>query len=305
MLYSKRGVYYMKIKQPVATKVFNIIGYVLITIITIFCLLPFIMVVSGSLTNEEYIIMHGYSLWPKDFSTQAYKTIFTYPKQILTAYGVTIMVTIIGTALGLFLISMGAYVLNRKDFKYRNGMPFYIYFTTLFGGGLIPWYILMTKYLHLKDTYLVLILPLLMTPFLIILMRNFFKSIPDSIVESAKIDGAGDFTIYAKLIMPLSKSALATIGLFLALAYWNDWFISSIYIDTPSKYTLQYLLYKILQDAEFLKSNAASNVTSSIQIPTETLKLATAVVATGPVILFYPFVQKYFVDGLIVGAVKG
>ena len=163
----------------------------------------------------------------------------------------------------------------------------------------------MTKYLHLKDTYLVLILPLLMTPFLIILMRNFFKSIPDSIVESAKIDGAGDFTIYAKLIMPLSKSALATIGLFLALAYWNDWFISSIYIDTPSKYTLQYLLYKILQDAEFLKSNAASNVTSSIQIPTETLKLATAVVATGPVILFYPFVQKYFVDGLIVGAVKG
>ena len=295
----------MKIKQPVATKVFNIIGYVLITIITIFCLLPFIMVVSGSLTNEEYIIMHGYSLWPKDFSTQAYKTIFTYPKQILTAYGVTIMVTIIGTALGLFLISMGAYVLNRKDFKYRNGMPFYIYFTTLFGGGLIPWYILMTKYLHLKDTYLVLILPLLMTPFLIILMRNFFKSIPDSIVESAKIDGAGDFTIYAKLIMPLSKSALATIGLFLALAYWNDWFISSIYIDTPSKYTLQYLLYKILQDAEFLKSNAASNVTSSIQIPTETLKLATAVVATGPVILFYPFVQKYFVDGLIVGAVKG
>jgi putative aldouronate transport system permease protein len=305
MLYSKRGVYYMKIKQPVATKVFNIIGYVLITIITIFCLLPFIMVVSGSLTNEEYIIMHGYSLWPKDFSTQAYKTIFTYPKQILTAYGVTIMVTIIGTALGLFLISMGAYVLNRKDFKYRNGMSFYIYFTTLFGGGLIPWYILMTKYLHLKDTYLVLILPLLMTPFLIILMRNFFKSIPDSIVESAKIDGAGDFTIYAKLIMPLSKSALATIGLFLALAYWNDWFISSIYIDTPSKYTLQYLLYKILQDAEFLKSNAASNVTSSIQIPTETLKLATAVVATGPVILFYPFVQKYFVDGLIVGAVKG
>ena len=301
MLYSKRGVYYMKIKQPVATKVFNIIGYVLITIITIFCLLPFIMVVSGSLTNEEYIIMHGYSLWPKDFSTQAYKTIFTYPKQILTAYGVTI----IGTALGLFLISMGAYVLNRKDFKYRNGMSFYIYFTTLFGGGLIPWYILMTKYLHLKDTYLVLILPLLMTPFLIILMRNFFKSIPDSIVESAKIDGAGDFTIYAKLIMPLSKSALATIGLFLALAYWNDWFISSIYIDTPSKYTLQYLLYKILQDAEFLKSNAASNVTSSIQIPTETLKLATAVVATGPVILFYPFVQKYFVDGLIVGAVKG
>ncbi len=295
----------MKIKQPVATKVFNIIGYVLITIITIFCLLPFIMVVSGSLTNEEYIIMHGYSLWPKDFSTQAYKTIFTYPKQILTAYGVTIMVTIIGTALGLFLISMGAYVLNRKDFKYRNGMSFYIYFTTLFGGGLIPWYILMTKYLHLKDTYLVLILPLLMTPFLIILMRNFFKSIPDSIVESAKIDGAGDFTIYAKLIMPLSKSALATIGLFLALAYWNDWFISSIYIDTPSKYTLQYLLYKILQDAEFLKSNAASNVTSSIQIPTETLKLATAVVATGPVILFYPFVQKYFVDGLIVGAVKG
>jgi putative aldouronate transport system permease protein len=200
---------------------------------------------------------------------------------------------------------MGGYVLQRKDFKYRNAISFYIYFTTLFGGGLIPWYILMTKYLGLKDTYRVLIIPGLMSPFLIILMKNFMKSIPEEIVESAKVDGAGDFKIYASLVMPLAKPALATIGLFLALAYWNDWFISSIFITSAKKFSLQYVLYQILQTSEFFRSGASANVDTNYNLPTESIKLATAVIATGPVILFYPFVQKYFVQGLTVGAVKG
>ena len=295
----------MKIKNAKSTKVFNSLGFVYVTLLGLFCLIPFIVVVSGSLTGQEYIIKHGYSLLPKDFSLEAYNAIFKFPKQIITAYKVTICVTIIGTTIGLILISMGGYVLQRKDFKYRNSVSFYIYFTTLFGGGLIPWYILMTKYLHMKDTYQVLVIPGLMSPFLIILMKSFMKSIPEEIIESAKVDGAGDFKIYASLVMPLAKPALATIGLFLALAYWNDWFTSSIYISSAKKFSLQYVLYNILQQSEFFRSSQSANVSTTYNLPTESLKLATAVVATGPVILFYPFVQKYFVQGLTVGAVKG
>lgn len=295
----------MKIKNTKSTKAFNVLGFIYITFIALFCLIPFIIVISGSFTSEEYIVKHGYSLLPQDFSVESYKAIFMFPKQIINAYGVTIFVTITGTIIGLTLISMGGYVLQRKDFKYRNAVSFYIYFTTLFGGGLIPWYILMTKYLGLKDTYRVLIIPGLMSPFLIILMKNFMKSIPEEIVESAKVDGAGDFKIYASLVMPLAKPALATIGLFLALAYWNDWFTSSIFITSAKKFSLQYVLYQILQTSEFFRSGASANVDTNYNIPTESLKLATAVIATGPVILFYPFVQKYFVQGLTVGAVKG
>jgi len=295
----------MKIKNAKSTKAFNLMGFIYITIMGLFCLIPFIVIVSGSLTSQDYIVKHGYSILPKEFSVEAYKAIFIFPKQIITAYGVTIGVTIIGTAIGLILISMGGYVLQRKDFKYRNSVSFYIYFTTLFGGGLIPWYILMTKYLHLKDTYQVLVIPGLMSPFLIILMKSFMKSIPEEIVESAKVDGAGDFKIYSSLIMPLAKPALATIGLFLALAYWNDWFTSSIFISSANKFSLQYVLYNILQTSEFFRSSSSANVATSYNLPTESLKLATAVVATGPVILFYPFVQKYFIQGLTIGAVKG
>lgn len=295
----------MKIKKNLSLKIFNMCGFIYITLVSLFCLIPFIIVISGSFTSQEYIIKHGYNLLPKDFSIEAYKAIFMYPKQIVTAYGVTIFVTVVGTIIGLFLISMGGYVLQRKDFKYRNNISFYIYFTTLFGGGLIPWYILITKYLNLKDTYAILIIPGLMSPFLIILMKNFMKSIPDEIIESAKVDGAGDFKIYASLVMPLAKPGLATIGLFLALAYWNDWFISSIFITSQQKFSLQYVLYQILQKSEFFRSSASANVPTNYNLPTETIKLATAVIATGPVILFYPFVQKYFVQGLTVGAVKG
>jgi putative aldouronate transport system permease protein len=295
----------MKIKSAASTKAFNIVGYIYITLLALYCAIPFVLVLSGSFSDESTIVKHGFKLIPEKFSVSAYKTIFMLPDRIFNAYKVTLMVTIIGTCAGLFMIAMAGYVLSRKDLKYRNQISFFIYFTTLFGGGLIPWYILITKYLGLKDSYLALILPSLMSPFLIILMRSFMKSIPEEIVESAKVDGAGDFTIFLKLILPLAKPALATIGLFLALDYWNNWFNSSIFITDQNKFSLQYLLYNILQSAEFLRSGAASNVSATMVIPSETLKLATAVIATGPVILFYPFVQKYFVQGLTLGAVKG
>ncbi|WP_042168462.1 carbohydrate ABC transporter permease [Paenibacillus gorillae] len=294
-----------RIKADSATITFNVIGYSMLTVLSLICLIPFWLIVSGSFTDELEIIAEGFKLFPNALSFEAYKSVFSNPEQIYRAYGVTIGVTVAGSLLGLLVTSMAGYVLSRKDFVYRNKLSFFIYFTTLFSGGLIPWYIMMTKHLGLKDSYWALILPPLVSAWNIILMRSFMKSIPDSIVESAKIDGAGDFRIYWKLIMPLSTPGLATIGLFLALGYWNDWFNANVFITSGDKYPLQFLLYKILSSAAVLQTNNGAYLAANIVPPTETLKMAVAVVATGPVILFYPFVQRYFVKGLTIGAVKG
>jgi len=296
----------VKIKIEGATIVFNALGYTLITLLALFCLLPFWLIIAGSFTSEVTILQEGFNLFPKVFSLEAYRVVFSTPGQIERAYAVTIGITAVGSFLGLFFVSMAGYVLARKDFVYRNAMSFLIYFTTLFSGGLIPWYIMITKYLHMKDSYLALILPLMIGAWNIILMKNFMKSIPDSIIESAQIDGAGDFLIYWKLVLPLSTPGLATIGLFIALAYWNDWFNAAVFINTDTKFPLQFLLYKILASAEVLRSRIVGNLSlSNMEAPTETLKMAVAVIVTGPIVFLYPFLQKYFVKGLTVGAVKG
>jgi putative aldouronate transport system permease protein len=295
----------MKIKTEASMVWFQIIAYSTIIFFSVFCLLPFWLIVSGSISSENEVISEGFKLWPKQFSFEAFKTVFGNPDQIISAYGVTIGLTIAGTILGMFITSMAGYVLARVDFKFRDPLSFFIYFTTLFSGGLIPWYILMVKYLGLKDSYLAMLLPLLVSAWNIILMKNFMKSIPESIVESARIDGAGDFRIYARIIIPLAVPGLATIGLFLALSYWNDWFSASLFMTTDAKFPLQFLLYKILASAAVLKTGAANNISVNATPPTETLKMAVAVIATGPIVFLYPFVQKYFVKGLTVGAVKG
>ncbi len=295
----------MKIKTESATIVFNFIGYTIITILTLLCLLPFLLIVSGSVTSEDEILAQGFKFIPNHFTWDAYSSAFSNPGQIFSAYRVTILLTVGGTVLGLFLTSMAGYVLSRKDFKYRNSLAFFIYFTTLFSGGLIPWYILMVDTLNMKDSYLALVVPSLLGAFNIILMKNFMRSIPDAITESAKIDGAPDFTIYWKLILPLSAPALATIGLFMALGYWNDWFLANLFITSPSKYPLQFLLYKILASSAVLKTSVAGNLSPDFKPPAETLKMAVAMIATGPIILLYPFVQRFFVKGLTIGAVKG
>jgi putative aldouronate transport system permease protein len=286
----------------------TVIAYVVVTLAAIVCLLPFIMLISSSFTSESEIVKHGFSLFPREFSTQAYSVAFEFPKRIISAYVVSVTVTGVGTLVSLFFTSMAGYVLQRKDFKYRNRFSFLIYFTQLFSVGLIPQYILVTKFLGLTDTLLALILPPLLSPFLIILMRTFIHTaIPDSIVESAKIDGANDFLIYWKLVLPLATAALATVGLFIALFYWNDWFQASLYIHTQSKYPLQFYLYNLLMSAEMLKemANVAMSTSPSMQIPDESIKMATALIVTGPILLLYPFVQRYFVSGLTIGAVKG
>lgn len=284
---------------------FSAIGYTVIVVTAMLCLIPFIFILSGSFSEEAAIFEYGYRLFPKVFSLEAYKFVFEAPQKIIKAYSVTVFVTITGTFLGLYLTAMAGYVLNRKELKTRGFFSLYFYFTTLFSGGLVPWYILMTQYFHMENNILSLILPLLFSVFYIIIMRSFMSSIPDSIVESAKIDGAGDFYIFNKIILPLSKPVLATVGLFLALRYWNDWYQAMLFITKEQLYPMQYFLYKILNDMQFMLEASQVPGVVVVDMPQESFKLAMTVVATGPIIFLYPFLQRFFIKGMTVGAVKG
>ena len=295
-----------KVRLDKSDMIIRGITYVVITIFSVCCILPFWMIITSSFSTEEAIRRTGFTLWPSDFSTYSYELLVRSPDQMIGAYIVTILLAVIGTVVGLFIISMTGYALQRKDFPFRNGIMFYIYFTSLFSAGLVPFYLLMVQTLHLRDTYWAILLPLLMNPWLIVLMKNFVKAIPHEITESGKIDGAGDFRIFYALILPSLKPALATIGLFLALGYWNEWYYSSLFLTSEVAYRpLQYHLYNVINKVASLRNSVAGSNVVLTDIPSETLKMATAVIATGPIILLYPFVQKYFVAGLTVGAVKG
>ncbi len=291
-------------KKDLASKLFEVLAVIITLVIAVFSIIPFIFILSGSFSTESEILVNGYSLLPQGFTLDSYKTVLNLENRISQAYLVTIIITVAGTVLGLLTTSMSGYILSRPDFWHRNKAAFFIYFTTLFSGGMIPSYMVNVNILHLNNSIWVMILPAIMSPFNIFLFRNFVKNIPESFVESAKMDGASDFRVYLQIIMPLSKPAMATIGLFLALGYWNQWFLCNLYIKDKNLYTLQYLLYSMLanMDAMLRDRSTADGIQ---QIPTETMKLATAMLATGPVLLFYPFVQKYFVGGLTIGGVKG
>ena len=285
----------------------NILAKIIVGLISFLCLIPFILVVSGSFSSEDLVLVNGYKLWPQGFSLSAYETILRSPENIFFAYRSTVIYTFFGTALGLFLTAMTGYVLNRKDFAWRNIFSYFFYFTTLFSGGLVPTYILMIR-MGFKNSGLAIILPGLLSVFNILIMRNFANSIPDAITESAKIDGANDFVIFIRLVLPLLKPALATVGLFLALAYWNEWYNCMLYISDRTKFTLQFYLYNLLNSQEEIQRMASRGVSLNISYytqPTETMKLAMTCVVTGPIVLLYPFVQRYFVKGITIGAVKG
>ncbi len=293
------------IKLSKSNRNLNIICYAVIGIFAIICLFPFALMITSSFMTEKEIVAEGYKLFPKELSISAYKYLLDNPTKLIDAYKVTITTTVVGTVLGLLTMSMAGYVLNRKDFRYRNFFSFFIYFTTLFSGGLVPSYILNVRYLHLKDSLWAMILPGLISAWSIFLMRNFMKAIPDELYESAMMDGAGAFSIYRKIFMPLAIPSLATVGLFLALGYWNQWYNASLYIDTPSKYPLQYYLQKMINQANIEALTSQGHVIDIQSLPTQSVKMATAVLTIGPIILLYPFVQKYFVTGLTMGSVKG
>ena len=295
-----------RIRQGKDRILFSILGYLFTTLLSLACVIPFWLLIMASFTEESAIYANGYSFWPSKFSTEAYRQVFNGAMNVFQAYRVSIMVTAIGTLAGLLIMFMAAYALQRKDFQYRNKFAFFFYFTTLFSGGMVSYYVMVTNYLHLTDTYWALVLPPLCTSWLIILLRSFISSIPESLTESAKIDGASDFRILFSIVLPLSKAGLATIGLFLALNYWNDWYNASLFVNKRDMWPLQYYLQNVIQNVNAMMQLSAlsANVVTETP-PTESIKMATAVVATGPIILLYPFVQKYFVKGLTVGAVKG
>ena len=299
-----------KVKPGKDVIALNIIAYTFCTLMALVCLVPFIMVLSGSFSSETAVTANGFSLLPQDFSLEAYKTVFRDPMTVVRAYATTIILTIVGTVVGLLLQTMTAYVLSRKDFEWRNFFSFFYYFTTLFSGGLVPTYILYTQTLDLQDSYLALLLPLLFSVYNLLIMKSYISAIPDSLIDAAKIDGCGEVRTLFQVIMPLIKPALATVGLFIALAYWNDWYNAMLYIKSDTKYPLQYFLYQQVNNIEAYKRLLASNlvsadVVSSMSLPTQTLKMALTIVVTGPIILAFPFVQRYFVQGITIGAVKG
>lgn len=287
----------------------NVVGYLFCGLIALVCLIPFIMVLAASFTSEEAISLYGFSLWPKEFLLEAYKAVFKSPAVVAKAYLVTITLTLAGTAIGLLLQTMTAYVLSRRDFEWRGGFSFFFYFTTLFNGGLVSIYILMTRYLGLKNSYLALLLPLLFNVYNLLIMKSYMLSVPESLIDAAKIDGCGDFMMLFQVVMPLVRPALATVGLFIALAYWNDWYNAMLYISDNEMFPLQYFLYEQINNIQayrkILSSAASGAVAAAFNLPTQSLKMALTVVATGPIVFAYPFVQKYFVQGITIGAVKG
>ena len=299
-----------KVKTGKDVIALNIIAYTFCGLMALICLVPFLKILAGSFSSESAITQNGFSLWVQDFSLEAYRTVFREPMVVFRAYGVTICLTAVGTAVGLLLQTMTAYVLSRKDFEWRNGFSFFFYFTTLFSGGLVPTFVLYTQTLRLQDSYLALLLPLVFSVYNLLIMKSYIAAIPESLIDAAKIDGCGEVRTLFQVIMPLIRPALATVGLFIALAYWNDWYNAMLYIKTEDKYPLQYFLYQQVNNIEAYKkliSNSAvnSSVVSAMSLPTQTLKMALTIVVTGPIILAFPMVQKYFVQGITIGAVKG
>ena len=294
-----------KVKLSLSSKIFYILAYVCVGLMALICIIPFIVLISGSFTSENYIRTQGYSLFINEFSTKAYELIFRNPITVFRAYGVSILITGVGTVLGTLLITMTAYVICRKDFKYRNHFSFFFYFTTLFNGGMVSTYIFYIQYLRLKDSLWALILPGLFNVFYLLIMRSFVNTIPPSLIEASKIDGAGEYRIFFQVVFPLLKPGLATVGLFMVLGYWNDWYNAMLYINSNVKFPLQYMLYNLLQQTQALARIASQSGISVADLPSNSLKMAMAIVATGPILLVYPFVQKYFVKGITVGSVKG
>lgn len=292
-------------KKSNLVKSINGLMYILSSLFALICLYPFLLVMFSSFTDEGSLLREGYSIFPHKFSVAAYVAIFS-TNTVPDAYLVTIFITITGTFLSLLITCAASYALSGRRLYYKNYINFYFYFTMLFSGGIVPQYILITKYLHLSDTIWVYIIPALLSPWNMFLMRNFFNDIPVELFESAKIEGAGEMTILYRIVLPLSLPALATIGLFYALGYWSSWFPGMLYVDNPRLYSLQYIIMRIIRNIDMAATIAAKGAPAGSPIaPSYAVRLATAVVTIGPIIFLYPFLQKYFVGGLKVGAIKG
>lgn len=286
----------------------NIFMNILLAAFAFVCIFPFIYVIIISLSDEETLNRSGFQLIPEKWSFEAYEYLWQMKAQMFQSYFITIIITVIGTILSVLIISFYAYAISRKQFKYRRFFTFFAFFTMLFNGGLVPFYIVATQFLELRNTIWALILPLLVNAFYILIMRTFFlRAVPEALLESARIDGASELRIFFQIVMPLSLPGIATIALFSTLGYWNDWFNALLFIDESSLVPLQSLLMKIENNLEFIRQNSLSGGQQSgilNSIPQDAAKMAMVVISTLPVALSYPFFQKYFVRGLTIGSVK-
>lgn len=287
----------------------NVVLNIILILLTISAILPFLFVVMISFTDEDVIRRNGYQLIPEKFSTEAYQYVFKGGGQIATAYKNSVIITVVGVVIALILTTMYAYALSRDDYEYKGFFTKVSTIPMLFSGGLVASYLIMTQFLGLKDSMWALILPLLVGPYNIILMRTYFQtSIPKALIEAATIDGASEMQIFFKIILPLSLPILATVGLFVTLGYWNDWYQAMLYIDSEDKMPVQYMLMRIQNSTNFLsiRQDAIGSLAGEIKktLPQESLKMAIVVITTAPILIAYPFFQRYFISGLTLGAVK-
>ena len=266
------------------------------------CIIPLWLIISASFTDEQALVEQGFRLIPAKLSTEAYRFLLADPGQILRAYSVSVLVTFSGAIVRLFLMSMLAYALSRRDFSLRKLFALFVFFPILFNAGTLPFYILMVRQLGLKDNLLALVLPPLVLPFFVLLLRTFFANIPRELIEAAKLDGASEWLIYFRVVVPLSTPALATVGLFSLLFYWNDLYLSLLFINDKSLYNLQYLLYQIIANIQLLEEGFAGQ---GIKPPLQSVRMAMAVLAMGPVLFAFMFVQRYFIKGITLGGLKG
>lgn len=278
---------------------------VILILIAVMCVLPFFMIISTSFLSEAGFSSKGYALFPRELCLDSYKFVFRTPGKLIDAYILTIFVTVVGTVGGTLLMTLMAYTISRNDYKFKGFISFFIYFTMLFNGGMVARYIWFTQYLHLYGKVAVLILPYMMNASHILILRMFCKNIPDSLIENAKIEGAGEWLIFFKIIIPLAKTGVATIALLTAFAYWNNWMASMLFMDSSEKMTLQYYLIRVLEEVNLVNSGGSGGMLSDATPPNESVRMAICLLAVGPMTLVFPFFQKYFVKGLVVGSVKG
>jgi len=284
----------------------QLLAHAILIAVSLLFIAPLLLIVSASITNEQSLLRNGYRLFPTAIDWSAYQYIFRDPSQILRSYSVTILVAFGGTALSLFVMALLSYPLSRSEFRFARPLSLVVFFTLLFNGGLVASYIINTQYLHLQDNLFALILPYLVGPFYVLLLRTYFAALPRELLEAARIDGASEWLIFFRIVLPLSTPALATVGLFVLLGYWNDYFLGLLYLNDSTKFPLQLLLFNILNNISFLSSNAAAqNAGVVVSPPTESVRMAMAVLATGPMAFVFLFVQKYFTRGLTVGSLKG
>lgn len=288
------------------SRLFNTINYLVLGLFALFCLFPFWIMIAASFTDDMALHQNGYLPWISKFSLDAYNWVIK-GGDIRTGYMVTIFVTVVGTLSALIVMSGLAYVMSLKRLKGRNKIAFYVFFTMIFVPGIVPWFLTCRKLLGMHDNIWALILPMMVQPFWVFVLRNFFATLPTEILESAYMDGASDATILFQIVLPLSTPALATVGLFTAVAYWNDWFLAVMLLDFAKITPLSVIILKMVSNVQAIQAamkqpGVAINLAG---LPTLGIRMATACITIGPIILVYPFVQRYFVKGLTLGAIKG